>query len=364
MLFAALSSHAQILNQSPLHSLNFGDVLIGQSESWSVILTNNSGGPVEISSIQLPLSPFTSGFDTCAGQTLPNGGACQIAVLFTPTSTGLHTASISVTFISPSGTPPQSITLYGTGVTTPPLLIQGPPSPVEFRDRFFPTVLGGAQAVYLHNPSSTTAVQTGTQFSVVEDHCSNTVIAPGGDCMIVVEFSQTVLGPDAGDLSLPITSPTAVTHTFTVQGAMVPYTISLDHSSLDFGDVQVGQSADLTVTMSNAPGATPVAFDSLWGLTSVTGTSFSVVSDNCPGLLAGGASCTVTVRFKPTATGSGTENMELRFESPYGFQKVKLQGNGVAAAIAAVPALNLYPLLALAALLFALGCWQSGLRKR
>ena len=69
----------------------------------------------------------------------------------------------------------------------------------------------------------------------------------------------------------------------------------LSVSPIDFGTVQVGNTFDLTSTVSN---------QGLSGfvITSIAASGgFAVLNENCPDVLHRGQSCTVTVRFSPAA---------------------------------------------------------------
>ena len=98
--------------------LDFGEALVGTSASpQTVTVTNNGGGPVTISSIDIsggnsgdfsqshncPLSPST----------LPAGEDCAIDVTFTPTAGGSRRASLSITHNAAGS--PNRVTLAGLG---------------------------------------------------------------------------------------------------------------------------------------------------------------------------------------------------------------------------------------------------------
>lgn len=80
-------------------------------------------------------------------------------------------------------------------------------------------------------------------------------------------------------------------------------------SAIAFGMVNVGASTTLTSTLANNGIASfsvtiPTA-------SSVTGTDFSFVSTTCAATLAVGASCTVSVKFQPTAVAARTGTLSI-----------------------------------------------------
>jgi len=94
-------------------------------------------------------------------------------------------------------------------------------------------------------------------------------------------------------------------------------------SSLSFGDVNSGStSAAQAVTITN-PGTSAAAISSV----GVTG-PFSQ-TNTCGSSLAAGASCTVQVKFSPTAGGNATGTLTVATSAPGGPLSVALSGRGI-----------------------------------
>jgi hypothetical protein len=136
-------------------------------------------------------------------------------------------------------------------------------------------------------------------FAISAKTCGTTVAA-GASCTVSVTFTPTVIGIRNGTLTFNDDAPTnpqkvALTGTGTQ--------ISLSPVSLNFGTVAVGTtSAAKAVTVTNV-GTTTVTFTGF----SFAGTNpgdYQISSNTCGSSLAGGGSCTVSLRFKPTATGT------------------------------------------------------------
>jgi hypothetical protein len=78
----------------------------------------------------------------------------------------------------------------------------------------------------------------------------------------------------------------------------VPAQLAASESVLAFGLVGTMQSKDLPLVLQNTGGASAkLAISPLQA-------PYSLAASNCPASLAGGASCTLTVRFNPNATGN------------------------------------------------------------
>jgi hypothetical protein len=103
--------------------------------------------------------------------------------------------------------------------------------------------------------------------------------------------------------------------------------MTLNPSSLSFGSEQVGtESAASTVIVSNS-GNAPLT------VTSAVASGDFVESDNCVGAaIAISASCTVSVRFAPTATGTRTGLLTVYGNVSGGQATATLSGNGTAPA--------------------------------
>jgi len=102
-----------------------------------------------------------------------------------------------------------------------------------------------------------------------------------------------------------------------------PAPLTASPSSVSFGNVTVGQtSAAQTVTVSN-PGSTSASISQL----SVSG-PFSQTS-TCGATLGAGASCTVSVKFAPTAAGAASGTLTVASSAPNSPLSVPLSGTGI-----------------------------------
>ncbi|MBS1801379.1 MAG: choice-of-anchor D domain-containing protein [Acidobacteria bacterium] len=163
-------------------------------------------------------------------------------------------------------------------------------------------------------------------FAVTSNSCGS--VASGATCQVDVVFKPTALGARTGTLTVK-SSANTLTAALTGTGAP-PITSST--TALAFGNVDVGAPASQTVGITNtAPGAVPVP-----ALTTSGDYSFTTT---CGSTLAAGSSCTITVSFKPTTTGSRTGTLTVASGDPayLGFP-VQLTGNGVDFTFALNPA--------------------------
>ncbi len=102
-------------------SKNFGEVTVGSSSSPQTVTVSNAGtANLEVGTITITganADQFTSQNDNCSGETIAPSGLATLQVLFSPTSTGAKSATLSI----PSNDPDEAtveVSLSGTGVTT------------------------------------------------------------------------------------------------------------------------------------------------------------------------------------------------------------------------------------------------------
>ena len=96
-------------------SLTFGSVPVSLASTPQVVTVTNTGSVnLSIAGINLTGADPTdfSGATTC-GTWLATGGSCTVVVLFTPLTSGNHTAALAVTDNAPDS--PQSVSLSGGG---------------------------------------------------------------------------------------------------------------------------------------------------------------------------------------------------------------------------------------------------------
>jgi len=125
-----------------------------------------------------------------------------------------------------------------------------------------------------------------------------------------------------------ITAAGAINSPQTVQLALTTITVTrikLDRVSLDFGNVEVGKTSELSFTVSNSGSATLIVSSIVR-----TGNRFNVVSPVGGFSVAPGGRQTVTARFSPIAAGQQSATLTISSNDPDNpEQTVALTGNGI-----------------------------------
>jgi hypothetical protein len=313
-------------------SLPFGNQPVGSSSPPILtVLTNTGSAQLNINSIDITGSQAGefSQTNNCPGN-LAGGETCSVSVIFSPIATGLRTAALSFTD-NASGSP-QSVALSGTG-TAPAATL----SPASLT---FASQLVGSTSP----PQNLTLTNTGTATLVVSSivptgdftrtAACGSGIPPGGSCTISVRFKPTGIGPRSGTLTV---TDNATDSPQTVPLAGVGTVVKLNPTSLTFPVQVIGtQSAAQSVTFTNAGTVTLNL-----GNIKIAGTNAADFSrtTTCGHTLAAGASCTISVKFKPTDKDTRTATLSISDDGGGSPQLVSLSGSGTAVQLAP-PSLN------------------------
>ncbi|HEV2382043.1 MAG TPA: choice-of-anchor D domain-containing protein [Terriglobia bacterium] len=300
-------------------SLGFGNVNVGSSSGLGLTLTNTGGSNLTVTSVT-GSGDYTE-TNTCSAS-LPPGQTCSISVTFKPIVMGADNGTLTVT--DNAGNSPQSVSLTGTGLQPEASLS---PASLTFATQLVNTT-SPAQTVKLTNTGNATLTVTRisvSNSSYAETNTCGSSVNAGASCTISVTFTPANPGTPTGAITLTDNAPT---NPQTVNLTGTGTNLSVSPLSLSWGTVKVGQSGSAKVVTLTNKGTFSVGSLSA----SITGADPADFSDTttCTQSLAVGASCTYSVTFKPTATGSRTASLSISYGSSVGGspQAVSLSGTG------------------------------------
>jgi trimeric autotransporter adhesin len=167
------------------------------------------------------------------------------------------------------------------------------------------------------------------------------VLAPTSSCTLVLRLTPVGTGLREANLSISHTAPDSPA-TITLRGtatAAAQARIETSALSLPFGEAQVGSSGVRELTVRNA-GDAAMTFAS-FGVTGVAAADYAragTCAVTTP--LAVGATCTVSITFRPSTTGARDAALVLNTNASNGSVTVVLSGAGVALP---VPQVSLSP---------------------
>src|SRR5438445_746585 len=303
-----------VVSLSPT-AVPFGSVTVGTTSAAQVVtLHNGTTSSASISSIAISgtnASAFAQ-THTC-GSSLAAGASCTISVTFKPAATGAAAATLTVAD-SATGSP-RTAALTGAGVTS---TVSLSPASLTFANQAVGTT-SAAQFSTLTNSGSTTITISGMTITgtnsgdFTQTHTCGASLAAGTSCTIGVTFKPTATGSRSAGIAVTDNaggSPqTAALSGSGVSSGTTGPVASLSPTSLAFGNQTVGTtSAAKVVTLSN----TGSAALSISGI-AIAGTNSAdfTQTHTCLSSLAAGTSCTISVTFKPAATGTRSASVSV-----------------------------------------------------
>ena len=313
-------------------SLTFANQTVGTTSAAQFsTLTNSGTTTITISSFAISGDFAFAGLGTC-GTSLAAGTSCTTSVNFKPTATGTRTGSVTITD-SATGSP-QTISLTGSGVSSSTPAASLSPASLSFGNQTV-GASSAAQSITLSN-TGTAALSisgiaiTGTNSGdFTQTHTCGASLAAGTSCTISVTFKPTATGSRSAGVAITDNasgSPqTAALSGSGVSSSTTGPAVSLSPASLSFGNQTVSTTSTVRyVTLSNTGNAT-LTFS---GSFAISGDFHFAGLGTCGSSVAAGASCTISVKFTPTATGTRTGTVTLNDNAPNSPQSISLSGSG------------------------------------
>jgi hypothetical protein len=312
-------------------SLTFASQAVGTTSGAQTIILSNSG-TAALSVTSLAISGTNaanfSQTNNC-GASVAAGATCTISVAFTPSASGALTAALSIADNATGS--PQSVSLAGTGAA--PVASLSPTS-LAFAGQTVGAT-SPAQTITLTNSGTAALNVTGLAVSgsnasdfIQTDNCGSSVAA-GGNCVISVTFKPASAGALAAAVTLT-DNATGSPQSVSLTGTGATSSASLSPTSVTFASEAVGgTSAAQTVTLSNS-GAAALSISSI--ALSGTNSGDFAQSNNCGASVAAGATCTISLTFKPAAGGTLTATLTVADNASGSPQSVSLTGTGATSA--------------------------------
>ncbi len=304
-------------------SVAFGNVMIGNSQTVPVTVTNTGGVTVTISAAAASGTGFSF---TGPGlpATLAAGQSTTFNPIFSPTSSGNKTGNLAIT--SDANNPTLNVPLSGVGVT------QGQITPNPTSLSFGSVTVGSnktlSETLTNSGGSSLTisaASVTGAGFTISGLALPLTLTA-GQSTTFSVKFAPTAAGTVSGNVTITSNGANPNLNIPVSGTGVTPGTLSANPTSLSFGSVQVGNTASLSETLTNT-GGTAVTISQA----NVTGAGFSITGLTLPTTLNAAQSVTFTVKFAPASAGAVTGNLAILSDASNSTLNIALSGTGAAA---------------------------------
>jgi len=319
------------LLQADRDRIDFGDVAVGSPTPATTVKISNAGGgatgPITVKLDGAGAANFALGTTDC--QALDAGASCNVDVIGQPAA-GAAEANLIIS-AAPGGS--VTVALAANGIAAGDLKLTP-----ALKD--FGSVATGDSALFDFTVTNSGTIGSGAitanvsgsqaaEFVVQPGGCSGNTLAPSATCTLSIKFSPTAAGSRVGSLTVSATPGGGAVASLSGTG-LPPGKLSLSVTNYDFGmQMSPTGTATTTIDVINNGGGTsgPVALS----FTGTDGALFTTTTDGCTGMtLAGGARCTVTVKFTASSVGAKMGTFTAT-ASPGGTASATLTGTGVAA---------------------------------
>lgn len=284
--------------------LDFGGVLVNRASPERVMTFTNTtfqaSGPLALTLAGASPARFQIVSTTCTGVLAP-AASCSAHVVFSPTAANAVTAKLALTdgIATVEGTVTGSGTFQAGLVISPGVHDFGYQPPIEPVTTTF-TVSNAGNVATDPLALAITGLDS-PDFTIDADTCTNVSLADMATCTVDVTFQGHTPGSRVAALGVTAGAVGPVEASL-LGGCCAPPRFYLAPSFETFGTVDVGQTGtthDLTLTNGWSHAIGPISV-------MLTG-DFIKVADACDGqILAGHATCTISLAFRPTATGTRT----------------------------------------------------------
>jgi hypothetical protein len=307
-------------------SLQFGNIVVGQTETLQVPVTNNGQTSATISAITVSNAEFTMS-SISLPMVLLAGQSAHVSVSFTPTALGWTKGSVK--FFGNASNATLQLEVAGMGVSSEP--VTASPTIASFgqvaigSSSALPVVLTNARS---WNVTLSAFRLTGVGFSMSGPAFPLTLGA-GQSVTLNVAFAPQSAGTTGGSLFVSgagLVIPLAGTGT-------APGQLTANPGSLTFANVQVGSSQTQSATLTNSGGSSLTVSQA-----TLPGASFTLGGLALPLTMAAGQSATFSVVFAPQSAGTSSGNLAFSSNASNLAVNLPLSGTGVAqAALTANP---------------------------
>ncbi|MCP3963287.1 MAG: choice-of-anchor D domain-containing protein [bacterium] len=314
--------------------LSFGEVGLGNSGSIRELRVSSSGSAdLAIEKVEM-VGADAGSFSAsgCAGQRLVPGADCVVQVRFQPQRAGPHRTDLRIRHSADGGR--HQVPLNGLGVTARLSVDQ---SQLAFGE----VETGSAARRRLTVSNAGRADLTVTRlrltgggdsgFWLDVDRCTGTTLRPAASCQIVVVFEPDAAGARSVRLAIEHSAarrPREVPVSATGIAPPVPE-IRFEPGGLGFPDRRVGERGVIQTLRIHNLGTGRLILGEI-RLEGEHPRDFEVVAGTCDGapFVAPGSSCTVGLRFTPTAGGDRKGLIVVRHNAAGRTSRLELAGWG------------------------------------
>ncbi len=316
-------------------SLTWTSVPVGGVGGQKAVTLMNSGtAAINITSIAISgmnAADFAIYTKTCSS-TLAASASCTATILFKPAASGSRTATLSFTDTITNS--PQTTALSGMGIGFTGG-VTASPSSLSFGSLLLSSGGTSLTATLINGTAASITVGSiavsgpnASDFLILSKTCGSS-LAAAASCTATIQFKPATTGNRTATLTFTdaaSNSPQSVALSGAGTIGSTGGSISISPSRLTWGSGTIGTlspSQSVTV-LNNSSSAISIASIAL---TSTDPQDFTISNTTCGTILDAGASCAVTVAFKPTAVGTRVALLTLTDGASDSPQTVAVSGN-------------------------------------
>jgi hypothetical protein len=309
-------------------AVNFGNVPLNTTASKTVTLTSSGTAALTITAA----TPTGTGFSVSGASfplTLNPNQSATVQVQFDPTAAGAASGQLTLTSNAGGGTTNIPLSGTGTATTSPQLTVSA--SSLAFGN----VAVNSNATLPLTLTSSGTApltinsdVISGADFTASGVNFPIT-LNPSQSVTLIVKFAPQATGAVTGQITISSNSSTGGSTVVQLSGTgttTAVATLQVSPTSVDFGDVNVGSTKTLNLTLTST-GTAPLTISTA----KLSGTGFSDSGASFPVTLNPNQSVILQVQFDPTSAGAVNGMLTINSNSSTGATtQVQISGTGTA----------------------------------
>ena len=278
-------------------TISYGNVTVGQTASQPVILTSTGTAPVTISGISIAGSLFTASGVT-APLTLNPGQSATLTMTFTSPHVSSFTGVLTITSNS-STNPTAVVNMSGSGVAA-----AGTLSALSCVTGSFTGAGTDACTVMLNAPAGSSGLSVALSSSSTSVVVPSSVTVPANATSAA--FTATVSSVTSAQAVTLTAVAGTISKTFALQLSVGTSTLSVNATSVGFGNVFLNSPATQSITLTST-GTASVTISS----GTITGTGFTMSGIAFPLTLNAGQTATLNIQFDPTTTGAAAGQVKI-----------------------------------------------------
>ncbi|HPN38909.1 MAG TPA: choice-of-anchor D domain-containing protein [Melioribacteraceae bacterium] len=290
-------------------SLNFNQILVGSTSNKDIKITNTGNTVLTVTNVVSSNSKYT--FSGGTNYTIAAGDEKTVTVTFSPIAVGIENGNLTITSDDPDS-PTSVVTLTGTGFQTNPNLVVTPSSLA-----FGSVTVNSSSNLSLKIKNegdanlTITNIVSGNGVFTFTGGTTHTIL-PNNSVMVTVTFLPTAV--TAYNTNLTITSNDPVNGTLNVAlsgtGTALQPNITVNPTSLSFGDVAVGNTKSLNIAITN-DGQADLNISNII----ITGSGFNYLGTTNFNIVPA-ANSQISILFKPTSVTTFNGTVKIVSNSP------------------------------------------------